>query len=175
MQGFCRGSLREVDQIYGNRIQTLFADEGTLVKLFKEADLIIGAVLIPGGSAPKLLRYEHLKSMKPGSVVVDVAIDQGGCFETAQPTSHDQPSFEVDGIIHYCVANMPGAVPKTSTFGLTNATFPYIEMLANAGFEKAVKENMALREGVSVYEHFLTCPAVSHSQKRPYKDIRSFL
>jgi alanine dehydrogenase len=113
--------------------------------------------------------------MKPGSVVVDVAIDQGGCFETSQPTSHDQPSFEVDGIIHYCVANMPGAVPKTSTFGLTNATFPYIEMLANAGFEKAVKENMALREGVSVYEHFLTCPAVSHSQKRPYKDIRSFL
>ncbi len=167
--------LREIDQIYGNRIQTLFADEGTLAKLFQEADLVIGAVLIPGGSAPKLLRHEHLKSMKPGSVVVDVAIDQGGCFETSQPTSHDQPCFEVDGVIHYCVANMPGAVPKTSTFGLTNATFPYIEMLANAGFEKAVKDNMALREGVSIYEHYLTCPAVSHSQKRPYKDIRSFL
>jgi alanine dehydrogenase len=167
--------LRELDQVYGNRIQTLFADEGTLAKLYTQADLVIGAVLIPGGSAPKLLRHEHLKLMRQGSVVVDVAIDQGGCFETSKSTCHDEPTYELDGIIHYCVANMPGAVPKTSTFGLTNATFPYIEMLANHGFQDAIQKSGALREGVSVYEHYLTCPAVSHSQQRPYKEIGSFL
>ncbi len=167
--------LRELDQLYGNRIQTLFADDGTLSKLYKEADLVIGAVLIPGGSAPKLLRHEHLKLMRKGSVIVDVAIDQGGCFETSHATCHDAPTYEVDGIVHYCVANMPGAVPITSTYGLTNATFPYIEMLANNGFQKAVQVSAALREGVSVYEHYLTCSAVSNSQKRPYKEIGTFL
>jgi alanine dehydrogenase len=167
--------LRELDLIYGNQIQTAFSDEQVLEELIKDSDVVIGAVLIPGGSAPKLLKLDHLKTMRKGSVIVDVAIDQGGCFETSKATTHDEPTFEREGVIHYCVANMPGAVPRTSSYGLTNATFPYIQLLANKGFKKAVLEHSDLRAGVSVYDHHLTCPAVGQSQKRPFKEISTLL
>jgi alanine dehydrogenase len=167
--------LRELDIIYGNKIRTVFSDEHSLNLLFKESDVVIGAVLIPGGSAPKLLRHEHLHGMRKGSVIVDVAIDQGGCFETSKPTTHDEPTFVVEGITHYCVANMPGAVPRTSTFGLTNATFPYVQAIANKGLKRAIQESDDLRSGVSVFDHYLTCSAVAQSQKRPYKDINSLI
>jgi alanine dehydrogenase len=167
--------LRELDLIYGNRIQTAFSDEQVLGDLIKDSDVVIGAILIPGGSAPKLLKLEHLKTMRKGSVIVDVAIDQGGCFETSKATTHDLPTFERDGVIHYCVANMPGAVPRTSSYGLTNATFPYIQLLANKGFKKAVLEHSDLRAGVSVFDHHLTCSAVAQSQKRPFKEITTLL
>ena len=167
--------LRELDLTYGNQIQTTFSDEQVLGELIKDSDVVIGAVLSPGGSAPKLLKLEHLKTMRKGSVIVDVAIDQGGCFETSKATTHDAPTFEREGVIHYCVANMPGAVPRTSSYGLTNATFPYIQQLANKGFKKAVIEHSDLRAGVSVYDHHLICPAVAQSQKRPFKDILTLL
>jgi alanine dehydrogenase len=167
--------LRELDLIYGNKIRTAYSDDLTLHELFKESDVVVGAVLIPGGSAPKLLRREHIGQMQKGSVVVDVAIDQGGCFETSKPTTHDQPTFEVEGVIHYCVANMPGAVPRTSAYGLTNATFPYIQAIANKGFKKAILEHDDLRAGVSVFNQHLTCSAVAHSQKRPFKAISDLI
>jgi alanine dehydrogenase len=167
--------LRELDLIYGNQIQTAFSDEQVLGDLIKDSDVVIGAVLIPGGSAPKLLKLDHLKTMRKGSVIVDVAIDQGGCFETSKATTHDSPTFEREGVIHYCVANMPGAVPRTSSQGLTNATFPYIQLLASKGFKKAVLEHSDLRAGVSVFDHHLTCSAVAQSQKRPFKEISTLL
>ena len=167
--------LRELDLIYGNQIQTAFSDEQVLGDLIKDSDVVIGAVLIPGGSAPKLLKLEHLKTMRKGSVIVDVAIDQGGCFETSKTTTHDKPTFERDGVIHYCVTNMPGAVPRTSSYGLTNATFPYIQLIASKGFKKAVLEHSDLRAGVSVFDHHLTCSAVAQSQKRPFKDISTLV
>ena len=167
--------LRDLDQIYGNKVRTLYADEFGLSQLLKVSDVVIGAVLVPGGSAPKLVKKEDLKFMKNGSVIVDVAIDQGGCFESSKPTTHDEPTFIVDNVVHYCVANMPGAVPITSTHGLTNATFPYIQNIANKGFRNAVLEQDELRLGVSVYDHHLTCGAVAGSQKRPFEDIRNLL
>jgi alanine dehydrogenase len=167
--------LRDLDQLYGNKIQTLLADELMMGHLIAKSDVVIGAVLIPGGSAPKLLKREHLQRMRPGSVVVDVAIDQGGCFETSKPTTHDQPTYLIDGVIHYCVANMPGAVPRTSTFGLVNASFPYVLSLANKGFLKAIQEDASLRAGVSTYQHQLTCEAVARSQGRSCLSIETIL
>jgi alanine dehydrogenase len=126
-----------------------------------DADLIIGAVLIPGARAPKLITREMLGGLKPGAVLVDVAIDQGGCFETSRPTTHSDPIYEVDGIVHYCVANMPGAVPVTSTFALTNVTLPYVEAIADHGFREAVARDRALGRGVNVVEGKLTYEAVA--------------
>lgn len=167
--------LQELDQLWGNRIQTLLADEFMLSQCIANTDVVIGAVLVPGGSAPKLLRREHLHKMRKGAVIVDVAIDQGGCFETSQATTHDHPTYEMEGVIHYCVANMPGAVPRTSTLGLVNASFPYIQQLANKGFKQAVQENAALRAGVSIYQHQLTCSAVGLSQNRISHAIESLI
>jgi alanine dehydrogenase len=167
--------LRELDQIYGSRIQTIYPDELSLASLYEQSDVVIGAVLIPGGSAPKLLKRQHLSNMKKGSVLIDVAIDQGGCFETSRPTTHDHPTFEIDGVVHYCVANMPGAVPRTSTLGLVNATFPYVQAIANQGLENAIQADASLRAGVSVHQHQLTCQAVAVSQNRPFKTIESLL
>jgi alanine dehydrogenase len=130
-------------------------------KLVKEADVVIGAVLIPGAKAPKLITREMLASMKKGSVLVDVAIDQGGCFETSKPTTHTNPAYIVDGIVHYCVANMPGAVPKTSTLALTNATLPYAIKIANKGWKRAFKENDEIRSGANVVCGKVTCKAVA--------------
>ncbi|MBI3667138.1 MAG: alanine dehydrogenase, partial [Acidobacteria bacterium] len=135
------------------------------------ADLVVGAVLIPGASAPRLVRRDMISQMKRGAVVVDVAIDQGGCLETSQPTTHTDPVYLVDGVLHYCVSNMPAAVPHTSTFALTNATFPYVHLLADLGLERAVEENAALRAGVNTYRGELVHSGVAESQGLPWHDL----
>jgi len=152
--------LKEIDDLFGERINTLYSTEETLLDEIKVADMVIGAVLIPGAAAPKLISRNMLKTMKPGSVLVDVAIDQGGCFETSKATTHQDPTFEVDGVIHYCVANMPGAVARTSTFALTNATLPYALLLANKGLD-ALASNGHLLKGLNVHAGKLTCKAVA--------------
>ncbi|OUR67961.1 alanine dehydrogenase [Bermanella sp. 47_1433_sub80_T6] len=152
--------LKEIDDLFGERLNTLYSTEETLLDEIKVADMVIGAVLIPGAAAPKLITRNMLSTMKPGSVLVDVAIDQGGCFETSKATTHQDPTFEVDGVIHYCVANMPGAVARTSTFALTNATLPYALQLANKGLD-ALASNGHLLKGLNVHAGKLTCKAVA--------------
>ena len=156
--------LRQIDMLYGNRVRTFYSDNLLIEQEVCEADVVIGAVLVPGGAAPKLVTHELVKKMKPGSVVVDVAIDQGGCFETSKPTTHADPTFLVDGILHYCVANMPGAVARTSTFALTNATYPFVEALANRGVMKALSIDHHLRNGLSVHKGVLTSKPVAQAQ-----------
>ena len=153
--------LQYIDDIFGGKVQTLYSSEENLVNSLKEADLVIGAVLIPGAKAPKLVRREHLKLMKKGAVMVDVAVDQGGCFETTHPTTHTDPIFVVDGIVQYCVANMPGAVARTSTQALTNATLNYGLEIANKGVEQACKDNHAIMTGLNVYEGKITFKGVA--------------
>jgi len=150
--------------LYGNRVRTFYSDNLLIEQEVCEADVVIGAVLVPGGAAPKLVTHELVKKMKPGSVVVDVAIDQGGCFETSKPTTHADPTFLVDGVLHYCVANMPGAVARTSTFALTNATYPFVEALANRGVMKALSIDHHLRNGLSVHKGVLTSKPVAQAQ-----------
>jgi alanine dehydrogenase len=137
----------------------------------RTADLVIGSVLIPGASAPKLVRRQMIATMKHGAVVVDVAIDQGGCFETSHATTHTQPIYVVDGVLHYCVSNMPAAVPHTSTFALTNATFPYLLELANYGLERACEKHPALSVGVNTYHGQLTHRGVAQSQGRQWREM----
>jgi len=161
--------LRELDDIYASQVVTLASNMYTIRESLHNADLVVGAVLIPGAAAPKLVRREMLAGMKPGAVMVDVAIDQGGCFETSHATTHTDPVYYVDDVLHYCVSNMPAAVPHTSTFALTNATFPYLVQLANLGLEKACEESEALREGVNTYQGAITYAAVAESQNRPWK------
>ena len=163
--------LRELDDIFNGQVVTLASNAWTIGENLKMADLVIGAVLIPGASAPKLVRRELIASMRRGSVVVDVAIDQGGCFETSHPTTHTEPIYFVDGVLHYCVSNMPAAVPHTSTFALTNATFPYLLELANKGLERACEENRALCEGVNTYQGYVTHHGVAESQGRQWKTL----
>jgi alanine dehydrogenase len=153
----------------------LASNRHNLEACLERADLLIGAVLIPGRAAPKLVTREMLGLMKPGSVVVDVAVDQGGCFETTHATTHSDPVYEVDGIVHYCVANMPGAVPRTSTMALTNATLPYAIELANLGVEAAVRKDRGLWNGVNTYAGHITCAPVAESQGRPAKDLADLL
>ncbi len=142
--------LRYLDEVMAKNITTMFSSEVNIREGIKEADLVIGAVLIPGAKAPKLVTREMLADMKPGAVLVDVAIDQGGCFETAKPTTHDNPTYVVDDVVHYCVANMPGAVPYTSTIGLTNVTLSYAIQIANKGWVKAIRENRELEFGLNI-------------------------
>jgi alanine dehydrogenase len=156
--------LRQIDQFYGNRVRTFYSDSLLIEHEVSEADVVIGAVLLPGGAAPKLVTREMVKKMKSGAVIVDVAIDQGGCFETSKPTTHADPTFMVDGVLHYCVANMPGAVARTSTFALTNATYPYVEALANRGVIKALSIDHHLRNGLSVHKGILTSRPVAQAQ-----------
>ncbi|MBZ5584718.1 MAG: alanine dehydrogenase [Acidobacteriia bacterium] len=158
--------LRELDDIFGGRLVTVASNSWTIGESLKTADLVIGSVLIPGASAPKLVRREMIATMKRGAVVVDVAIDQGGCFETSHPTTHTDPTYFVDGVLHYCVSNMPAAVPHTSTFALTNATFPYLMELANKGLEGACETHPALRMGVNTYNGYITHAGVAQSQGR---------
>jgi alanine dehydrogenase len=167
--------LRQLDDIYSSQIVTLASNYHTITDALRLADLVVGAVLIPGASAPKLVRRDHIKMMKRGSVVVDVAIDQGGCFETSKATTHTDPTYYVDEVLHYCVSNMPAAVPHTSTFGLNNATFPYLLALANRGLEKACEEVPAIREGVNTYEGHVVYPAVAESQNRPWKALSAVM
>jgi len=167
--------LRELDDIFNGQLVTLASNTWTIGENLKTADLVVGAVLIPGTSAPKLVRREMIATMKPGAVVVDVAIDQGGCFETSHATTHTEPVYLVDGVLHYCVSNMPAAVPHTSTFALTNATFPYLLELANYGLEAACERHAALRQGVNTYAGHVTHKGVAESQGRnwsPFDAVR---
>jgi alanine dehydrogenase len=155
--------LRHLDEIYGGRVKTLYATRDDIERLLMQADLVIGAVLIPGATAPKLVTRDMLARMKPGAVIVDVAIDQGGCFETSRPTTHADPTFVVDGVVHYCVANMPGAVARTATYALNAATLPYILTLADKGWKDALKDDAGLRAGLNVCNGQVTHPQVAAS------------
>jgi alanine dehydrogenase len=167
--------LRELDDIYSNKVVTLASNTHTIRDAVRTADLVIGAVLIPGASAPRLVRREMLKAMKPGAVMVDVAIDQGGCFETSHATTHTDPIYFVDDVLHYCVSNMPAAVPHTSTYALTNATFPYLAELCAKGLERACEDNRAIREGVNTYAGRITHPGVAESQGVPTSELMALL
>jgi len=160
--------LRELDDIFNGQVVTLASNAWTIGENLKMADLVVGAVLIPGASAPHLVKREMIANMKRGAVVVDVAIDQGGCFETSHATTHTDPIYFVDGVLHYCVSNMPAAVPHTSTFALTNATFPYLLELANHGLETACERSAALKEGVNTYNGYITHSGVARSQNREW-------
>src|SRR4051812_19700357 len=167
--------LRELDDIFGGRVKTLASNSYSIAEATRKADLLIGGVLIPGAAAPKLVTKKMVSQMKKGAVIVDVAIDQGGCIETARPTTHSDPAYTVDGVVHYCVTNMPGAVPHTSTLALTNATFPYVMRLAKNGAVNAIKADSGLKEGVNTYKGHLTYPAVASSQNQPFKDVLTLI
>ena len=153
--------LRYLSDVLAANVQLVFSNRHNVLEAIAAADLVIGGVLIPGALAPKLIRRGDLKLMQPGAVIVDVAIDQGGCVETIHATTHENPTYVVDGIIHYGVANMPGGVPRTSTLALTNATFPYLLQLANQGWKQALKNNAALRKGLNIVDGRVTCPGVA--------------
>ena len=163
--------LRELDDIFSGQLVTMASNSWTIGESVRTADLVVGSVLIPGASAPKLVRREMIATMKRGAVVVDVAIDQGGCFETSHATTHTEPTYFVDGVLHYCVSNMPAAVPHTSTFALTNATFPYLLELANKGLEGACERHAAIREGVNTYNGYVTHRGVAQSQGREWRPL----
>ncbi len=167
--------LSYLDDIFGARIQTLVSTDTNIENSLKEADLTVGSVLIPGKAAPKLIKREYLKEMKRGSVIVDVAVDQGGCCETTKMTSHDDPIFEVDGAVHYCVGNMPGAVPRTSTIALTNATLKYGLKLASKGLEAACKNDPVMSSGVNTYAGKLTCKNVADSFGMEYTELSELI
>jgi alanine dehydrogenase len=166
--------LRELDDIFNGRVYTVSSNSYNIAKAVKHADLVIGAVLIPGAAAPKLVTKAMVQDMKPGAVIVDVAIDQGGCIETARPTTHSDPAYVADGVVHYCVTNMPAAVPHTSTLALTNSTFLYVMKLAQHGLA-AVKCDQGFREGVNTYRGNVTCAGVAESQGKPLKSIVDLL
>lgn len=167
--------LAYLDDIFGARIQTLMSTDGNIEKAVADADLVIGSVLIPGKAAPKIMKKAYLKNMRPGSVVVDVAVDQGGCCETTKVTYHDNPTYEVDGVVHYCVGNMPGAVPRTSTIALTNATMRYGLQIAGKGLEAACKENDVIYSAINTYDGKLTCKNVADSFGLDYTDPTSIM
>jgi alanine dehydrogenase len=167
--------LRELEDVFGGRLYTLASNSYNIAQATREADLVIGGVLIPGATAPKLVTREMVSRMKPGAVIVDVAIDQGGCVETARPTSHSNPSYKVDGVVHYCVTNMPGAVPHTSTLALTNSTFPYLVRLANLGAREALKQDAGLAEGLNTWLGTLTYRGVAESQERAWTAVASII
>jgi alanine dehydrogenase len=160
--------LRELDDIFGGRLYTLASNSYNVALATRESDLVIGGVLIPGATAPKLVTRAMVLQMKKGAVIVDVAIDQGGCVETARPTSHSNPSYVVDGVVHYCVTNMPGAVPHTSTLALTNSTFPYVLRIANKGAREALRQDAGLAEGLNTWLGKLTYRGVADSQGREW-------
>ncbi len=166
--------LRELDDIFAGRVFTLASNLHNVTEAVQAADLVIGGVLIPGAAAPKIVTAAMVSGMKRGAVIVDVAIDQGGCIETARPTTHSNPSYEVDSVVHYCVTNMPAAVPNTSTLGLTNATFPYVQRLAS-GVESALLADAGLADGVNTHAGVLTCEPVAVSQKRKWQPVQELL
>ncbi|MBL4665112.1 MAG: alanine dehydrogenase [Nitrospinaceae bacterium] len=167
--------LRYLDDIHGSRLKTLMSNKFNLLESLRTADLVIGAVLIPGARAPRLITRDMLKEMRPGSVIVDVGIDQGGMLETSRPTTHSNPIFEEEGVVHYCVANMPGALARTSTFALTNATFPYALKLANEGYKKAMTNDPALKSGLNVCLGSITHPAVATALDKEFVEPEKFL
>ncbi|MDR2110337.1 MAG: alanine dehydrogenase [Spirochaetaceae bacterium] len=165
--------LEYLDDIFGQAVQTLYSTGAAIQGALKSADLVVGAVLIPGAAAPKLIKREYLSEMKKGSVIVDVAVDQGGCCETTRATYHDDPTFVVDGVVHYCVANMPGAVSRTSTIALTNATLTYGLQIADQGLEAAAGNNPGLALGVNCYRGDMTCKAVADGFSLPCLDLEA--
>jgi alanine dehydrogenase len=167
--------LRYLDDIMPANVRTVMSNEYNIRELIKTADLIVGAVLIPGAVAPKLITRDMLKTMQPGTVLVDVAVDQGGCIETCKPTTHEDPTFIIDNVIHYCVANMPGAVPYTSTMALTNATLPYAIQLANKGWEQACKDDEELQKGLNVIKGDVVYKAVADAFDLPFTDIAKYI
>ncbi|MCV6602195.1 MAG: NAD(P)-binding domain-containing protein, partial [Cohaesibacter sp.] len=154
-------ALRAAVDRFGSAIKTVYSNKGNIARLVEKADLVIGTVLVPGAAAPKLVTKEMIASMRDGSVIVDVAIDQGGCFETSKATTHSNPTYVVDGVVHYCVANMPGCVARTSAFALNNATLPFTLALANKGWVQALKDDTHLRNGLNVHEGKVTYKAVA--------------
>jgi alanine dehydrogenase len=167
--------LYELDLQFGAMLNTIYSTIDSIEEHVVAADLVIGAVLLPGAAAPKLLTENMVRQMKKGSVLVDVAIDQGGCSETSHPTTHDKPTYRVHDVVHYCVANMPGAVARTSTFALNNATLPFTLALADQGAEEAMKKNPHLRAGLNVYKGVLTYQAVADAQKLPFESVEKVL
>lgn len=167
--------LRYLDDVMEKNVTTMYSSEANIRKMLPHVDMVIGAVLIPGAKAPHLITRDMLKLMKPGTVIVDVAIDQGGCFETSKPTTHQDPVYEVDGIVHYCVANMPGAVPFTSTMGLTNVTLPYAVQLANKGWKQALKDDPELLKGLNITDGSIVYKDVAEAFDMAWEDVDSVL
>jgi alanine dehydrogenase len=167
--------LRELDDIFLSKISTLASSAYMIHDAISSADLIVGAVLVPGAAAPRLVTKNMLKDVPNGAVIVDVAVDQGGCIETTHPTTHSNPTYYVEGVLHYCVANMPGAVPRTSTFALTNATLPYTLKLANLGFLEAISNDAGLKAGVNTFAGHCTYQAVAEAQSLPYTSIDALI
>ncbi len=167
--------LEQLDNLFGAHIQTLVSTDSNIERVLKDADLVIGSVLIPGGSTPKLFKKKYLKEMKPGAVFVDVAIDQGGCGESSHVTTHDDPVYTLDGVVHYCVGNMPGAVPRTSTIALTNATLKYGLQIAQSGLEEATKASPVIKSGVNCYLGHLTNQNVAKAHNYDYTDLDTLI
>jgi alanine dehydrogenase len=159
--------LNQLDELFQGRVVCLYSTQDAVERFAREADLVSGAVLIPGASAPKLITRHHIARMKPGAVVVDVAIDQGGCFETSKPTTHQEPTYVVNDVVHYCVANMPGGVARTATMALTNATLPFTLALADRGLQ-ALRDDAHLRNGLNVHQGHVTYKAVAQALNLPY-------
>jgi alanine dehydrogenase len=167
--------LRYLDDVMPKNVHTMVSNDYSIRKMVKDHDLIVGGVLIPGAKAPKLITRDMLKTMRPGTVLVDVAVDQGGCIETCTPTTHENPTFIIDDVVHYCVANMPGAVPYTSTLALTNATLPYVMLLASEGWKQACMENKELRNGLNIIHGDVVYKAVADAFNLPYTDVKKYL
>jgi alanine dehydrogenase len=165
--------LRELSSIFGSQLKTVYSTAHAIEELVRDADLVIGAVLIAGAAAPKLVTRAMIKTMKPGAVLVDIAIDQGGCFETSRPTTHAEPTYVLDGVIHYCVTNMPGAVPRTSTFALTNATLPYVRALADHGWRQALANDPGLARGLNIHGGEVTHEAVASALGLDFRAYRA--
>jgi len=161
-------TLRRLAAQFGAGLRTIYSTRAAIAELVQRADLLIGAVLAPGAAAPKLVTRAMLATMKPGAVIVDIAIDQGGCCETSRPTTHSRPTYVVDGVVHYCVANMPGATPRTSTFALNNATLPFVLALADKGWRQALKDDVHLRDGLNVHAGKIACEAVARAHGLAY-------
>ena len=167
--------LKELDDQFSSRLTTIYSTNDAIEHYLTNADLVIGAVLVPGAAAPQLIKKDILKKMRPGSVLVDVAIDQGGCAETSHATTHVDPTYVVDGVVHYCVANMPGAVARTSTLALNNATLPFVIKLAQQGYRKALLDDVHLLNGLNVCDGHITCTAVAEALNQPYVDPKKLL
>lgn len=163
--------LQKLDEMFMGRIKTLSLTEHDVREEVKDADIVIGAILVPGGKTPVFITRDMLKTMKKGAVIIDVSVDQGGCVETSRPTTHDNPVYEVEGIIHYCVANMPGAYPRTSALALTNVTLPYIKILANKGIENSIRENHEIRSSLNTYKGYILHKTLSDSTGIAYKSL----
>jgi alanine dehydrogenase len=167
--------MRELDELYGANIKTIYPTKDLIAEYIAGADVVIGAVLLPGAAAPKLVTKEMVSSMNKGSVLIDVAIDQGGCFETSHATTHENPTYLVDGVVHYCVANMPAGAARTSTYALNNATLPFVLALANQGYKAALQANVHLLHGLNICRGKVTCEAVAKAQSKVYHDILSVI